>query len=930
MTLFERDSEIGACIQAFRSAEAGNGSCIIVSGGAGFGKSALLETVTSEARERGITTVTFRGNYAEHTTHLNFTFHVLRSLMDEFIQIASSGDLRKLAAEIDAAYENCKATLEWSIENSKKIRGDIDSFIGRIVRLAPTPGILLAIDNLHWLDLPSLEWMVSITSRIHSWPMVIIASVCAGITGADGDILDEVIVGADRRLELKSLNNQSITRMLEGRVQAHADENLCSKIANLTGGNPLLMENLLQKIEEQGANLDLKQPESLAGVTIPFLAASLRVRLRRISPEALEIYRVIAVLGDSPTIHSVSELCGLDAFACADFCHAMEKLGIIRLENDRVAITQPLLANSVLRDSSPKSLRSVHSQAAALLKDLGVSPQQVARHLLMGGCTADAPWVLNSLRLAAEEALSLDDAVTASRYLRRALEAKLPDEARAELLVLLASLVARVDLDEAARLIGQSISLSDKTVAEKISDDLLILLRLGRYKHELEIIHTAAVATKQETAQTIIHLLTDPGTINVPDAITEYKQSPLPAILQFLKIAWAGSAGTEAMSLATRATIWDHRSAMQAIAQLAGAHVLSLAGDHQSALRQCDSVLAFAKSRNILPIVTLALLQRSSSAFRIGRTEDSLQDARQTLEIAKRCKFHAAMAPATAQLVNVLIDVGYLEQAQVALNEGSAALTGIGDKLSSELLYARGRLNLIVGDTEAAVADFLACGERLVCRGIFNPSVTLWRSHAAQGLDELGERVEAQRLMSEEVALAQKWGFPGTIGESLHLSATIAAPESKSSLLSEAVELLRGSQEKSYLANALYEYGCALSKNQPAVARKILRECYELAEEFGLTGLSANARQQISEIGGRPPRLRMRGVGGLTDSEKKVALLAAQGKKNREIAASLFVQQRTVEIHLTNTYRKLGINGRDELINVMHPQPRPETRASQA
>ena len=61
------------------------------------------------------------------------------------------------------------------------------------------------------------------------------------------------------------------------------------------------------------------------------------------------------------------------------------------------------------------------------------------------------------------------------------------------------------------------------------------------------------------------------------------------------------------------------------------------------------------------------------------------------------------------------------------------------------------------------------------------------------------------------------------------------------------------------------------------------------------------------------PRI-LSGVESLTPSERRVAQMAAEGPTNREIAQALFVTPKTVEIHLSSVYRKLGVSSRAELI----------------
>ena len=61
------------------------------------------------------------------------------------------------------------------------------------------------------------------------------------------------------------------------------------------------------------------------------------------------------------------------------------------------------------------------------------------------------------------------------------------------------------------------------------------------------------------------------------------------------------------------------------------------------------------------------------------------------------------------------------------------------------------------------------------------------------------------------------------------------------------------------------------------------------------------------------------GLDSLTPSERRVAAMAAEGSTNREIAQALFVTAKTVEVHLSNTYRKLGVGGRADLAGALTP-----------
>ena len=115
-------------------------------------------------------------------------------------------------------------------------------------------------------------------------------------------------------------------------------------------------------------------------------------------------------------------------------------------------------------------------------------------------------------------------------------------------------------------------------------------------------------------------------------------------------------------------------------------------------------------------------------------------------------------------------------------------------------------------------------------------------------------------------------------------------------------------------AKALAALGSALRHaRRPAEAREPLREALELADACGAPALADEVRSELYAAGARPRTDAMAGVAALTATERRVAELAAGGETNRDIAQALFVTPKTVEVHLSNAYRKLGIRSRREL-----------------
>jgi DNA-binding NarL/FixJ family response regulator len=96
-------------------------------------------------------------------------------------------------------------------------------------------------------------------------------------------------------------------------------------------------------------------------------------------------------------------------------------------------------------------------------------------------------------------------------------------------------------------------------------------------------------------------------------------------------------------------------------------------------------------------------------------------------------------------------------------------------------------------------------------------------------------------------------------------------------------------------------------------ARKQLQGGLDLAVRCGATPLAEKARNELQATGARPRRSLVTGAGALTPAERRVSQLAREGLTNRDIAQTLFVTKKAVEVHLTNSYRKLGIANRAQL-----------------
>ncbi|MGH3965924.1 MAG: helix-turn-helix transcriptional regulator [Pseudonocardiaceae bacterium] len=268
----------------------------------------------------------------------------------------------------------------------------------------------------------------------------------------------------------------------------------------------------------------------------------------------------------------------------------------------------------------------------------------------------------------------------------------------------------------------------------------------------------------------------------------------------------------------------------------------------------------------------------------------------------------------TATLVETLVERGALDEAQAAL----VAVDGDGElgdfMMINFLLFARARLRVARGEPESGLADLFEYGRRPGSPMRDNPAVRPWRSEAALVELGFGRADEARRLAVAELELARALHSDRATGVALRALGLAEGGPHGEHLLSEAVAVLGRSPARLDQAHALVDLGAAIRRRgRRTDARGPLAEGLDLAHRCGARALAERALVELRAAGARPRRLRRSGVEGLTASERRVAEMAAAGLANREIAQALFVTLRTIEVHLTHAYAKLGISSRSEL-----------------
>jgi ATP/maltotriose-dependent transcriptional regulator MalT len=328
-----------------------------------------------------------------------------------------------------------------------------------------------------------------------------------------------------------------------------------------------------------------------------------------------------------------------------------------------------------------------------------------------------------------------------------------------------------------------------------------------------------------------------------------------------------------------------------------------------------DQAVAQARKGGDIFNLAFMLMWRGNCQTHRGDLRAAVADLREAIDLSVAHGMRVAWPNSIGFLAHALLEQGDADEAGRVIDEGD-----FPEQLPLDQLHLvwfrlyRALVRIETGSPERGVEELLQVGETARLVAFDNPSDLPWRSWAAEGLRLLDRNDDARALAQEELALARRWGDPYAIGASLRVLGLVEGGEEGLGLLREAVEVLARSEARLEHAHALVDLGAALRRaNQRTEGRERLREGVDLAGRIGAFGLARRANDEIAATGARRRKVLRTGLDALTASERRVAQLAADGMSNKEIAQALFVTTKTVEVHLSHAYRKLGISSRAQL-----------------
>ncbi|WP_329792573.1 AAA family ATPase [Lentzea sp. DG1S-22] len=942
--LVGRGAELKRIVDALESAKGAIPVTILVEGTPGVGKTALLDAACDLAHERGFVVCRAKPSPMESETPFAVVQQLFGHLREEappcrHAEAAPHGyDL--IAGHLTAEAEDLE---EFQVQRAIQ---DIYRFVAEFAQCAP---LCLIIDDVQWTDVQSLRWLNYLVHRIVRFPVAILLTRTPGLRPTDPLLIAELELYAER-MRVEVFSAQQLVQLTEQVLGRTPDEKFTQSFLDATGGCPTVTRHILGLMREKSVPPDEDAVSNLLRPEAEKLGHSMLARLNRQAPDLVEIAKVIAVV-EPDDLDLLNAVMGAGAEEVADRVRQLEGMGVLTPEG-KLTFTHSVIKNTIESAVGYWEREEMHAKAARFLHHTRAPSLLLARHVLQTP-TRLGVWAVEALRAAANTVIAEGDARFGAKLLTRALAENLSAAERRGLLLQLG--LAEVYFDPRMAVVHLQEGMTGLDDPETV---LTVACRLsqifyfdGAYDDASEVLRRtiAEIGPEIPTAVDMLRLL---ERITVPSRDPEAWQVDF---RQFDEREWRRG---DARGRALAGLVADDASSRgvdlptcrkAALAALSGGatdilqqpqlmvgvlNSLLRADEVDLVMRYCDEILEEARREGLTLIAMLGHILRSRAHHHRGSFTEAVADAELALSAAKTAKLpedHFGQVYAIDAQVRAQLALGDVDAAENALIPFHRTRELPHTWHHTVLLHARGAVRMELGDTGGALADQLECGERFQAWGRPSPTLRPWRSYAALAHLRLGQPRPALDLALEELKLAREWGAPSVIGRALLTVGIVTGDAAATPWLTEADSVLRRSPARMLHAQVLLELAATRwEKGQHDAARQHFEEARKLGEQCGvvvepgerLAGLTSAGTPRTpvprpaepTNVAPPAPRLS---VLALTPHEYRVATLVVEGNSNDEIAHKLSVSRRTVEFHLTNIYRKLGVRRRTQLSSAL-------------
>ena len=672
--------------------------------------------------------------------------------------------------------------------------------------------VLLVADDLQWCDPSSLRWLLYLARRIDGLPVALLGATRPA--DPDDPAPVEQLVAADgTRVRCPGpLGVAASGELIARRLGSPPDAAFTAACHAASGGNPLLLQEVLEAAGERGLAPDAASAPLVNGLASEALRRTVLARLHRLGADASRLARAVALLGDGCELRRAAEIAGIEPDAAVPALRALVAANLIA-DSRPLAFEHPLVRNAVYLDLAAPVRAAEHRRAAALLSAAGVDRETVAQHLLAADPVGE-PWATAALADAGEAALARGAPDAAVRYLRRALDERPEPVVRAELVRTLANALVRLGDPGAGSMLGQALELAAGPVARaRIVEASVDPLMAGGHAAEARRFLLGALADADWlepdsalllTAQlATVRTLSGEGDDEPVRALADRVGGAAPASPSqryaagalALQAVLCGGSASEARALARRA-LGDGATLQGDAAAGRPLHLarvaLALAGAPGEALHGLDRAVELSRERGSLLGQGSGLGWRALIHLLAGNVSEAENDARESLAVLGDAGLTALRLGTVAAIVWALLQRNELREAQLVLDAAPAPHGWSGAAVACarvQLLLAERRYDDALVELEAVEAEAGRAGWR-------SSGPLAWRSLAVAAHLGLRDAETAQRLARTSSrgrrpsVVRASWGAPcacvrsasaATSSSSVRQSTVCAMPTRRSS-----------------------------------------------------------------------------------------------------------------------------------------------------
>jgi DNA-binding CsgD family transcriptional regulator len=699
---------------------------------------------------------------------------------------------------------------------------------------------------------------------------------------------------------------------------------LLAEVHEASGGNPFYALEIVRMLRRSGISVEAGQPLPLP----ESLRDLVHGRLLALPPQSRE-YLLAAAALSHPTVSVVEAACGVTRDAGLGPALVAR---IVELDGDRIRFTHPLLAAGAYELADPLRRSQVHASLAELVED----PEARGRHLAAAVAEPDE-YVAAALDEAAGRARARGAPRAAALLFDRARELTPDEYSAAALRRAVDAAFLHFEAGDSPRAQSQLAEVIDRLgPGHERARALVRLARVRSYDAQAEAAHLFLQAVDEADSGDAILAVAHEGVASCLFRLRERLEEAVDHAELAAKLALEledDALAAEAFATKLLPETLLGRETARATAERA----LSLqdAAKDRRVLSQplfnvavhwwwtdalVQSRAAFVemlkRSRELgdesSPPYVLVLLGQVECA--LGKLENALERAREGRDLSEQSGQHTLLAYHLALESLVEAHRGRAEAARTAARAALERVPETGSR-PAELMAtaALGHLELSLGDPASAVSQLETMVAYVRRQRMDEPAAVGFVVDQIEALIELGRRDEAEEVLSWHEGNARRLERASALAACLRCQGLLAA---QAGALDEAVQAYEDALEWHRKVEIPLDRGRTLlalgAAQRRAKRRREARETLESAlaafERLGTTLWAERARGELRRISGRAPA-----PGALTPAETRIAALVAEGKTNREVAAALFLSERTVEGHLSRVYGKLGVRSRTEL-----------------